>query len=167
MTISTIDKKTFQLNNETREIIARLFYSSSAFNEAVIEIEESFMLQLIATGIWITSFTEDTKEKIISKIKVETGGTMSIRGFYKRRKYTFKRSANFKLRFSLFNTEGEDILTIIPKVNWQKQSYDFVLQLNEEFEKECNAFLILQALHCVNCSLSMMHGGNVPALISV
>ncbi len=167
MTISTIDKKTFQLNNEAGEILARLIYSSNTFNEACIEIGELFMLELIATGIWITSFTEDTKEKIISKIKVETGGNMSIRGFYKRRKYTFKLSANFKLHFSLFNAEGEDLLTLIPSVNWQKQSYDFVLQFKEEIEKECNAFLILQTLHCANYHLSMMHGGNVPALINI
>ncbi len=98
---------------------------------------------------------------------METGGTMSMRGFYKRKKLIFKRPANFKLRFSLFNAEGDDIITLIPSVNWKKQSYDFILQLNEEFEKECNALLILHTLHCANCSLSMMHGGNVPALISI
>jgi hypothetical protein len=52
-------------------------------------------------------------------------------------------------------------------VNWQKESHDFILQLNDEFEAECDPFLILQAVHCANCSLSMMTGGKVPALIGI
>ena len=167
MTIYTVDKKTFELRNETDNAIAQLSYTSSAFNEATIESEENFLLKLIATATWITLFKAGNEEKAVTKIKVEIGGIMSIRGFSKRKKYLFKKSANFKLRFSLLNKEGEDMLTLVPSVNWQKQSHDFVLQLNEEFEKECDAFLILQALHCANCTLSMMEGGKVPALVSM
>ncbi len=92
---------------------------------------------------------------------------MSITKFYRRKKYYFRKSQNLKLRFSLFNKENEELLTIIPSLNWHKKSHDFILQINEEFEKECDPLLILQALHCANCSLSMMTGGKVPALVSI
>jgi hypothetical protein len=98
---------------------------------------------------------------------VETGGIISLRLPVKKRKYFFKKSSGWRLRFSLTNKDSEDLLTILPHVNWQKESHDFILQVNEEFESECDSFLILQAVHCANCSLSMMTGGEVPALVSV
>ena len=167
MTIYTVDKNTFELKNDAGIVVARLSYSSSAFNNAVIAVNDTVILELIATGIWATIFKSAGKEKTITKIKVEAGGIITIREFYKRKKYVLKKSANFKLRFSLFNNDGDEILTLLPSINWKKQSHDFILQLNDEFEKECDSFLILQSLHCANCSLSMMQGGKVPALVSI
>lgn len=167
MRINTLDKETFELSDDENKQIARLVYNSSTFNEAVLEIPDRFSLQLIATGTWITIFNTGQTEKVMAKIKVETGGVMIVRRFYKRIKYIFKRSVNWKLRFVLANKDGDEVLSLLPVVNWEKRSHDFILQLNEEFEKECDSFLILQALHCANCSLSMMGDGRVPALISV
>jgi hypothetical protein len=166
MIIDTVNKKRFEIKNAEKTVVGNIEYQNSSFSEGVIILEDKFNLQLIATGVWVTIFNEGVSEKIMTNIKVEAGGTMSIRKFYKRKKYTFKKSANWKLRFSLFNADGDELLTIIPTVNWQKESHDFNLQLNEDFEKECDAFLILQAVHCANCSLSMMQGGGVPALIN-
>ena len=167
MTINTINKKTFELLDENKLVVAQLIYTSSAFDDAIIETAEKYLLNGIATGIWVTHLGNDNSVKIKSKIRVETGGIISVALSGKKRKYFFKKSGGWKLRFYLASKDGEDLLTIIPLVNWQKQSHDYILQLNEEFESECDSFLILQALHCANCSLSMMTGGKVPALISV
>ncbi len=167
MTITTINKKTFELLDEKKAVVARLTYTSSAFDDAIIETVESYLLNGITTGIWITHVSTGNDGKTKSKIRVEMGGVMSISLLSKKKKYFFKKSTGWKLRFSLVNKEGEDLLTLIPNVNWQKESHDYILQLNEEFEKECDSFLILQAVHCANCSLSMMTGGKVPALVSI
>ncbi|MFM2327849.1 MAG: hypothetical protein RIR31_2051 [Bacteroidota bacterium] len=167
MTINTINKKTFALLDENKIAIAQLIYTSSAFDDAIIETAEKYLLNGIAIGIWVTHLGNDNSVKTKSKIRVETGGIISVSLPGKKKKYFFKKSGGWKLRFYLTNKDGEDLLTIIPHVNWQKESHDYILQLNEEFESECDSFLILQALHCANCSLSMMTGGKVPALISV
>jgi hypothetical protein len=167
MTIDTITNIKFELKSADGTVIGSMEYQSNHFSEGAIIVEVDFKLQLIATGVWVTIFKEGPTEKILTNIKVGPGGTMFIRKFYKRKKFTFKKSANWKLRFSLFNQDGDELLTLIPTVNWEKKSHDFVLQLNEDFEKECDPFLILQALHCANCSLSMMTGGKVPALVSI
>lgn len=167
MIIKTINKQHFELVKEDHTVIASLQYADDAYNDAVVETEEHILLNGIATGLWITHGAADGGGKIISKIRVETGGVISVRLLQKKKKYHFKKSGGWKLRFSLVNKEGDDILSLIPSVNWQKQSHDFVLQINDDFEKECDAFLILQTIHCANCSLSMMTGGSVPALISV
>ena len=167
MTINTITKKNFALLDENKIAIAQLIYTSSAFDDAIIETAEKYLLNSIAIGIWVTHLGNDNSVKTKSKIRVETGGIISVSLPGKKKKYLFKKSGGWKLRFYLTNKDGEDLLTIIPHVNWQKESHDYILQLNEEFESECDSFLILQALHCANCSLSMMTGGKVPALISV
>lgn len=149
------------------ETAARLVYSNSAFTDALITTPEKYIVNSIATGTWITLMAEEKTVRLRSKILVETGGVISIRLVQRKKKYLFKKSAGWKLRFSVVNKEGEELLTLIPQVNWAKVSHDYILQLNEEFETECDSFLILQAVHCANCSLSMMTGGEVPALISV
>jgi hypothetical protein len=164
MTIATLNKKTFELLDETKVVLARLVYTNNAFDDAKIETDGNYLLNVIA---WITHLAIDGSGKIKSKIRVETGGVISVRIINKKKKYLFKKSSGWKLRFSLTNKDGEDLLTLIPNVNWQKESHDYILQMNEEFEKECDSFLILQAVHCANCSLSMMTGGKVPALVSI
>jgi hypothetical protein len=168
MTINTINKKIFELLDENSKPAARMEYTNNSFDDAIIDGTEKYLLNGIATGIWISHLADDTTTiRLRSKIRVETGGIISIRLLHRKKKYLFKKSAGWRLRFSLVNKEGEDLLTLIPLVNWQKASHDFILQLNEEYENECDSFLILQAVHCANCSLSMMTGGEVPALVSI
>ena len=167
MTINTINKKNFELLGENKIAVARLIYTSSALDDAIIETTEKYLLNGIATGIWVTHLADDNSVKTKSKIRVETAGVISVSLPGKKKKYFFKKPTGWRLRFSLANKDGEDLLTIIPHVNWQKESHDYILQLNEEYEKECDSFLILHAVHCTNCSLSMMTGGQVPPLVSV
>lgn len=167
MQINTISNTQFELKEEESVKKAATQYEDSSFNRGEITAGEMYSLKLVATGTWAVSLLLNDDEKLVSTIKTETGGSMSITKFYRRKKYYFKKSQNLKLRFSLFNKDGEELLTLVPSVNWQKQSHDFVLQINEELEKECDHLLILQALHCSLCCLSMMTGGGVPALVSI
>ncbi len=167
MTINTSNKKKFELINEKKACVARLVYATNAYDNALLETEEKYELKGITTGTWVIQQVDTGSKKFAAEIKVGTGGIITVHRLNKKKKYFFKKSAGWKLRFSLSNKDGEDLLSIIPKVNWPKESHDFILQLNEEFEKECDSFLILQAVHCANCCLSMMTGGKVPALVSI
>jgi hypothetical protein len=167
MLINTISNIEMELKGQRSGIKAAIQYEDNAFNAGTISAGENYNLKQTAIGTWIVSHCLKESEKQISTIKTEMGGGMSITKFYRRKKYYFKKSQNLKLRFSLFNKDNEELLTIVPSVNWQKKSHDFVLQINEEFEKECEPLLILQALHCALCCLSMMTGGEVPALVSI
>ncbi len=163
MIIQTINSKTFELY-EAEELTGRLIYSNDSFSNGIIEASQQYILSSTGTGAWNTTLPD---KKVICRTTVQTGGIISLRLSSLKTKYQFKKSAGWKLRFSLFHKTGDDILSIIPNVNWQKKSHDYILQLNEEFEKECDSFLILQSLHCANCCLSMMNGGKVPALVSI
>jgi hypothetical protein len=167
MQINTISNIQFELEGTESEKKESIEYEDSRFNKGEIKTRENYSLKMISTGTWAVSMLVLDEEKLVSTVKTETGGSMSITKFYRRKKYYFRKSQNLKLRFSLFTKDNEELLTIVPSVNWQKQSHDFILQINEDFEKECDGLLILQALHCALCCLSMMTGGEVPALISI
>lgn len=167
MHINTVSNIEFELEEPETSNKAAIQYESNGFTKGEIKGRENYSLKLVSTGTWAVSLLLTDEEKLVSTIKTETGGSMSITKFYRRKKYFFKKSQNLKLRFSLFNKDYEELLTIVPSVNWQKKSHDFVLQINEDFEKECDELLILQTLHCALCCLSMMTGGEVPALVSI
>lgn len=167
MIIHTIDKKKFELLNDNQVPVGRLIYNSNAFDKAIIETEEKYLLRGIAAGTWATHTEDGQRGATASKIIVERGSVISLRLTNRKLKYFFRRSSGWRLRFSLANIEGDDILNIIPSINWKKESHDYILQLNEEYEHECDSFLILHSVHCANCSLSMMVGGEVPALVSI
>lgn len=167
MIVNTISKEKFELQTEHLIMAGSITYKDSSFTEAIIQLDERFVLQLISPGVWVTRLKTGQSEKTVAAIKTESGGILSVRKSNRKQKYTFKKSTNWKSRFSLLNSSGEELLALMPAVNWKKESHDYILQLNEEFENECDSFLILQAVHCANCSLSMMTGGEVTALISL
>jgi hypothetical protein len=167
MQINTISNIHFELEETASGEKATIHYVDNSFNKGEITTDENYSLKMVSTGTWALSLLVQNEEKLVSTVKTETGGSMSITKFYRRKKYYLRKSQNLKLRFTLFNKDNEELLTIVPSVNWQKKSHDFILQINEDFEKECNGLLILQAVHCANCSLSMMTGGKVPALVSI
>lgn len=166
MQIDTVKQLLFKYTGEDGTA-AVLTYDSSSFSTGLIKAGVHFAIKLTATGRWLVTELVDEKEKKISIIKNETGGQLTITRYYRRQKFFFKKSQNHRLRFSLADRHGGELLTILPSVNWEKKAYNYVLQLNEEYEKICDSFLILQAVHCANVSLSMMTGGPVPALINV
>lgn len=167
MTIQTNHKTLFVLKAADETELASLVYRTNDFSSAEIITDKTCRLRRNNTGEWKTTLKAHGVEKTIARVRVEPGTVISIRIDCRKKKYSFKKSASWKLRFTLLAKEGEELLTLVPSVNWQKESHDYVLQLNEEYEKECDPFLILQAVHCANLSMSMMTGDKVPALISI
>jgi hypothetical protein len=65
----------------------------------------------------------------------------------------------------MLNSEKEEMVAFLPTANWKLHSYNYVLQLNSEYIKETDRFVILQALHCAVCSMAMMNGGITSAVV--
>jgi hypothetical protein len=167
MTIKTVDKHKFELWHDDNQKVGSISYSNNSFADAIITLEESFVLQSISPGVWTTFYKNEVIEKILANIRVDSVSILSIKHFYRRKKYVFKKSVSWKTRFTLYNSADDELLTIIPTINWDKESHNFLLQLNDELSEEIDDFIILQAIHCANCSLSMMNGDKVPSLISL
>lgn len=144
-----------------------LIYKDESMREASLRVTDSYTIRYTGTGKWESFNLEGGKESLLSRIKVTRGAVMELSFPRRRKTYRFKRSGAWRLRFVLLNKQGEEMLGILPSINWKKMIHDFTLQINEEFREECSSLLILQAVHCANCWMSMMNGGPVPALVSV
>ena len=144
-----------------------LIYKDESMREASLRVTDSYTIRYTGTGKWESFNLEGGKESLLSRIKVTRGAVMELSFPRRRKTYRFKRSGAWRLRFVLLNKQGEEMLGILPSINWKKMIHDFTLQINEEFREECSSLLILHAVHCANCWMSMMNGGPVPALVSV
>jgi hypothetical protein len=167
MKVNTITKNHFTITDVNSFILGSLTYTNNSFGTGILTVKEQYALCRISIGNWQVYTDTTIAKKTKTKIKIEAGGFISIQFMEKRNKYQFRKSNGLKLRFFLLNKNGEELLSITATVNWKKETHDYILQLNEEFEKECDSFLILHAVHCANCSLSMLTGGKVPALVSI
>lgn len=168
LTVETIHKTIFRLQGSDMEEQGRITYTGNDFFKADMIVTESFLLICTGTGVWhIIDKKAVENRKPVAVIKVKPGTLISIKLECRKKKYNFRKSAGWKLRFLLLDQDGDEMLSILPSINWEKESHNYILQLNEEFEEECDPFLILQAVHCANVSMSMLTGGKVPALINI
>ncbi len=148
----------YTLQNEQGCLAGSLIYTNNSLAEALLKYKDHIYLVKKLDGRWYT--TNKQNKEMAATAKVKMGGTIElvINGQY----YNFKKPLNWKLRFVLLNAENEEMLALLPQVNWNKRCYDFVLQLNDELISESDSFVILQALHCAVCSMAMLNGTLLP-----
>lgn len=167
MQIIANDNNCFTLKDEKGNIEGVLAYEDKQLLRGEIRTDRVWRLENTAIGLW-TSFL-NTKNKVtrLATIKVAPGGVISLQFSIRKSKYRFRKTGSWKLRFVLLNKDGDELLALLPGINWQKKTYEFTLQVNDEYKEECTPVLILHTVHCAICSLSMINGGSVPALISL
>jgi hypothetical protein len=163
MKIITKSKTRFDVYTNNNEVAGTTNYKNSSLKEGIITIGgKDYLLKNISAGMWETRKTE--KKELLATVKIATLGSILLELPNKLKKYKFKKTTSWKFRFLLLNPDGEEVLALLPSVNWDLQTHNFMLQLNEEFAEECDALLILQALHCSLCSMSMMNGSMIAAI---
>ena len=167
MQLVSVSHNHIRLLDIQHQVAGELIYKDVTMKEATLQVQDIYALRYTGTGKWECFRLEEKKEKLHSRMKVNRGAVMELSFPLRRKTYRFKRSGAWRLRFVLLNKQGEEIMGILPGINWKKMIHDFTLQINEEFREECSSLLILHAVHCANCWMSMMNGGPVPALVSV
>lgn len=158
MKINSTGRTAYALQNEDGSFAGSLSYTDNSLFEALLKCGETFYSIEKKDGSWST--TNKKNEKKTATAKVKMGGTIEL--VINGQHYIFKKPLNWKLRFVLLNAEKEEVLGLLPQINWNKKCYDFVLQLNDELINESGSFVILQALHCAICSMAMINGTLVP-----
>lgn len=167
MHIISHEQTCFILRDEKNELLGELSYENKYLRNGEIKSQENLVLENTSTGLWNSFSKQGEAIQHYAEIKISTGGIISIVLPVKKLKYKFRRTGALKARFILLNKEGEEMLALLPAINWQKKTHEFVLQINDELAHECSPVLILHAIHCANCYLSMINGGTVPALINI
>lgn len=161
MKIITTGRTAYTLQNEDGSSAGSLTYLNDSLNEAKISCEKEYFITKQSTGIWITKDISTDLEAALCKVNI--GGTITL--FINSKEYIFRKPFSWKLRLAMLNAEKEELLAFLPVANWKIRSYNYGLQLNDEFSKETDSFLILQALHCAVCSMAMMNGFIPPIVV--
>ena len=167
MQLLSVSNTKIRLLDSQQQLAGELIYKDGSMREASLQVTDNFAIRYAGTGKWESFRLSGGKESLVSRIKVNRGAVMELGFPFRRKQYRFKRSGAWRLRFVLLNKQGEELMGLLPTINWKKMIHDFTLQVNDEFREECSSLLILHAVHCANCWMSMMNGGPVPALVSV
>jgi hypothetical protein len=162
MKIISISRTVYQLQNNDGSFVGSLTYLDDSFNEAMLSCDKEYFITKQGAGIWITKDVSTDKQVALCKVKI--GGTMAL--IINNHQYIFKKPFSWKLRLKMLNAENEEVLAFLPTANWKIHSYNYGLQLNDEFVKETDSFIILQSLHCAVCSMAMMSGFMTASVIN-
>jgi hypothetical protein len=161
MKIITAGNTAYALQKDDSSFAGTLDYPEGFAGNANLFCGEQYMIVNNQQGTWNT-YRQHQSERIAT-CKVGINGTMSLE--IRDRSFLFIKPVNWKLRFVLLNDEQEEVAAMLPMINWKDQSYDFILQLNNELLQETDAFIILQALHCGICSMAMLNGIVPPVVV--
>jgi hypothetical protein len=161
MQIISNNKLAYTLQYDHGGIAGSLIYLDESLHEAMLSCDKEYLIVKQTNGLWLTRETGSAAETAMCKVKI--GGTMAL--LIGNKQYIFRKPFNWKLRLIMLNTEKEEVLAFLPTANWKLHAYNYVLQLNSEFIKETDCFIILQALHCAVCSMAMMNGGITSAVV--
>jgi hypothetical protein len=136
MQIVTNTSYGFLLKDEKENIAGELVYKDPHLNLAEIITDKRLIVEKTANGLWNSYCIEKDKKVKKGELKVTSSNIISIYFEKKSIKYKFKKSGGWKARFVLLNKDDEELLAFLPNINWQKKTYEFALQLNEEYAKE-------------------------------
>ncbi len=162
MKIISTSRTVYQLQNDDGSSVGSLTYLDDSLREAILSCDKEYFITKQATGIWITKdITTDTQAALC---KVKIGSTMTL--IINNKQYVFRKPFSWKLRRLMLNAEKEEVLAFLPTANWKLHSYNYGLQLNDEFIKETDSFIILQSLLCAVCSMAMMSGFMIASVIN-
>jgi hypothetical protein len=154
MQIISTSRTAYQLQNDDGSAAGSLTYTDDSLSEAILSCDKEYLITKQSTGTWATK--DVTTDILAALCKVKIGGIMTL--IINNKQYIFRKPFSWKLRLIMFNTEKDEMLAFLPAANWKIHSYNYGLQLNDEFVKETDCFIILQALHCAVCSMAMMNG---------
>jgi hypothetical protein len=146
--------------------VAELIYTGENLIAGKLITSMEIKIEHAATGTWHTFTEAGGLKRIIAEIKMRPRGLISLYFNAKKKRYKLRNAGIYKNRFILCNSRQDEMLSLLPVINWDRKGHDYSVQINEEYNEECSPLLILHAVHCTNCYLGMLNGA-VPALISI
>jgi hypothetical protein len=161
MQIISTSRTAYQLQNDDGSAAGSLTYTDDSLSEAMLSCGNEYIITKQLHATWVTKETGSDVHLAICNVKI--GGTMAL--IINNKEYVFKKPFSWKPRLVMLDAEKEELLAFLPSANWEIHAYNYGLQLNDEFIKETDSFVILQALHCAVCSMAMMNGFIPPIVV--
>ncbi|WP_430900815.1 MULTISPECIES: hypothetical protein [unclassified Paraflavitalea] len=164
MHLIAIHSKWYTLVDNSMKELGRIVYTDDSLTNAAIRTSIVMEIACIEHGHWEI---RDEAKKVRGSIKIHRTNAMRIKQTGQRKPYLFQKTSGWNTRFEVMGAENEELVGYVPRINWETQTHDLILHLNEDFAAICQPLLILQGLHCTLVALSMMNGGKVPIQLNV
>lgn len=162
MQIISTGNTSYVLTGPDGTIAGSLLYNNLDCGNGLLQCGPVYMIQNNEPGAW--TIAENMAAAPAAVCRVGIAGIIGIQTGSG--SYVFKKPAGWKPRFALLNGENEELLAVLPVLNWENRTFDFMLQLNGDYKHLLDSFLILQAIHCAVCSMAMLNGRMVPAVVA-
>jgi hypothetical protein len=159
MLIKTIDKYTYQIVDQGGSNQGLLHYANHNYMSAGLQLSNGVHLNLLKRNSFSAVFSLEKEKREIGRINISIKNSILLQLEGTIARYLFKKTGFWKTRFVLYTKENEELLAVLPIISWNKNSYTFTLQINEEMIAKIDNLLILLTLHCTIYSLVMMYEG--------
>lgn len=159
MQITTFHHQQFQISNSLVGWHCILQYSNEADGHCSFAGAANGWMRYQQHGWKI--YAQPTDVHSIADISISHHCEMVLHLRQQAVRYVFKRMSFWRTRFMLLNEAEDEVVALLPTVNWGKSSYEFSIQINEEFQELLTPFLSVICLHCAIQSLKMMNGEEI------
>lgn len=156
MKIRSVNRLYYELIDEGGQIKGTIYYKNSGYGEADISCKDKIMLVAREAGSWHSVVLQHDKWVELAQVFIGVAGNINIWTFNKKN-YLFKRTGTWKIRLVLLNGIEDELVAFLPVVNWDKQCFDYTMQLNDEMVCESDIALVLLAFHCAVYTMHMLN----------
>jgi len=153
MEAKSTDQKTFQLV-ENGQRLGELIYKNLFFLKAEIKLANSNTYELNPVGIFGTSIAVTKNGTALGNLEMNWLGKI-VFSFQDGRKFSLKPKGIFSNKYIFENKNGEKIIELDAKFNWNKFNYSYDITFTE---KPTDILLVLLCVYASNYFIASMSG---------
>ncbi|MCB2377507.1 hypothetical protein LGH70_07935 [Hymenobacter sp. BT635] len=155
--LKSTDARTFTLAANDA-LLGELKYPEWYSYKALLALPDGTALRVEPRGFWGTTIElKDEQDAVLLSFKMHWNGSIILKSSLGgvNRAFVLKGKDLLEREYVLLDRQGQELLTIRPKINWSKVNYDYTVVSSEAFEAlEQQAILVLMAIHCTNHYIS-------------
>lgn len=153
MEAKSTDKKTFQLSDH-EQWLGELHYETLFSNKAQIKLANADTYEIKPVGAFGTSISVTKDGEEVAKLKMNWYGQIVFK-FYSGQEYVFKAKGVFVNKYIINNRDGESIIQLDPKFEWNKFNYSYKISYDKNPQ---DILFVMLSVYASNYFIAVMSG---------
>lgn len=158
MEAKSTDRKVFTVTNQGHTI-GQIRYENYVYIRAEVFLSEFEKYEIKPKGAFGTSLSVVENNNEIAQLTMTWNGKILI-SFSNRNEYIIKLNNFFSNQFFVENKQGEKLILIKSKFNWEtfQYRYDIESNIDHQFVNSENKLLLMLGVYAVNYFISTLSG---------
>jgi hypothetical protein len=159
MKAHSIDKKTFQLTDDS-QLLGELIYENLFFFNAEIKLAGFDVFKIKPVGIFQTSISVTKNGTEIATLVMNWRGEIVI-SYKDGLEYVLKLNKFFHGKYVIENRDKEKVIQLDPQFNWREfqYNYDIAYSITDDNNSK-DPLLLLLGIYAANYFVACMSGAN-------